>query len=168
MLGTVSAFAYRHRETKKNLCRGGRSQDLPNTNFVEGGDGAVIMKLPRLGPLVLLIRIASYWHCSSGLKRGLRNFDLLINCELYNCELYNVRSHFSWYLEKRGLILKNLGAEVSVESVGSKLAENAVSQLYGVRSNYMFITEGGLACFQNDVENLNLREAIPLCVIKFV
>ena len=33
MLGTVSAFVYRHRETKKNLCRGGRSQDLPNTNF---------------------------------------------------------------------------------------------------------------------------------------
>jgi len=24
-LGTISAFAYRHRETKKNLCRGGRS-----------------------------------------------------------------------------------------------------------------------------------------------
>ena len=33
MLGTISAFAYRHRETKKNLCRGGRSQDLPNTDF---------------------------------------------------------------------------------------------------------------------------------------
>ena len=33
MLGTVSAFAYRHRETKKNLCRGGRSQDLPSTDF---------------------------------------------------------------------------------------------------------------------------------------
>jgi hypothetical protein len=33
MLGTVSAFAYRHRETEKNLCRGGRSQDLPNTDF---------------------------------------------------------------------------------------------------------------------------------------
>jgi len=32
MLGTVWAFAYRHRETKKNLCRGGRSQDLPNTD----------------------------------------------------------------------------------------------------------------------------------------
>ena len=34
-LGTISAFAfaYRHRETKKNLCRGGRSQDLPNTDF---------------------------------------------------------------------------------------------------------------------------------------
>ena len=32
MLGTVSAFAYRHRETKKNLCRGGRSQDLPSTD----------------------------------------------------------------------------------------------------------------------------------------
>ena len=33
MLGTISAFAYRRRETKKNLCRGGRSQDLPNTDF---------------------------------------------------------------------------------------------------------------------------------------
>jgi len=33
MLGTVSAFAYRHRETEKTLCRGGRSQDLPNTDF---------------------------------------------------------------------------------------------------------------------------------------
>ena len=32
-LGIISAFAYRHRETKKNLCRGGRSQDLPNTDF---------------------------------------------------------------------------------------------------------------------------------------
>jgi len=29
-LGTISAFAYRQRKTKKNLCRGGRSQDLPN------------------------------------------------------------------------------------------------------------------------------------------
>ena len=29
----LSAVAYRHRETKKNLCRGGRSQDLPNTDF---------------------------------------------------------------------------------------------------------------------------------------
>jgi len=28
ILGTISAFAFRHRETKKNLCRGGRSQDL--------------------------------------------------------------------------------------------------------------------------------------------
>ena len=33
ILGTVSAFAYRHRETKINLCRGGRSQDLLNTDF---------------------------------------------------------------------------------------------------------------------------------------
>ena len=31
--GTISAFAYRHRETKKNLCRGDRSQDLPDTDF---------------------------------------------------------------------------------------------------------------------------------------
>jgi hypothetical protein len=27
ILGTIAAFAYRRRETKKNLCRGGRSQD---------------------------------------------------------------------------------------------------------------------------------------------
>ena len=33
ILGTISAFAYGHRETKKNLCRDGRSQDLPNTDF---------------------------------------------------------------------------------------------------------------------------------------
>ena len=33
VLGTISAFAYRHRETKKNLCRGGRSQYLPNTDL---------------------------------------------------------------------------------------------------------------------------------------
>jgi hypothetical protein len=32
-LGTISAFAYRHRETEKNLCRGGRSQDLPDTDL---------------------------------------------------------------------------------------------------------------------------------------
>jgi hypothetical protein len=25
--GTIPAFAFRHRETKENLCRGGRSQD---------------------------------------------------------------------------------------------------------------------------------------------
>ena len=28
ILGTISAFAYRHRETKKNLCRDGRSQEM--------------------------------------------------------------------------------------------------------------------------------------------
>ena len=33
MLVTISAYAYRQRETKENLCRGGRSQDLPNTDF---------------------------------------------------------------------------------------------------------------------------------------
>jgi len=33
MLGTISAFAYRHRETKKKLCRGGRSQDLLDIDF---------------------------------------------------------------------------------------------------------------------------------------
>ena len=33
ILGTISAFGYRHRETTKNLCQGGRSQDLPNTDF---------------------------------------------------------------------------------------------------------------------------------------
>jgi len=33
ILGTISAFAYRHRETKKNLCRGGQLQDLLNTDF---------------------------------------------------------------------------------------------------------------------------------------
>ena len=33
MLGTISVFAYRQRETERNLCRGGRSQDLPSTDF---------------------------------------------------------------------------------------------------------------------------------------
>ena len=33
ILGTISPFAYRHSETKKNLRRDGRSQDLPNTDF---------------------------------------------------------------------------------------------------------------------------------------
>ena len=33
ILGTISAFAFRHRETKKILCRDDRSQDLPNTDF---------------------------------------------------------------------------------------------------------------------------------------
>jgi len=33
MLGTISAFAVRHRETKKNLCRDGRLQKLPNIDF---------------------------------------------------------------------------------------------------------------------------------------
>ena len=32
-LGTISVFACRHRENKKNLCRGGRSQDLPDTDI---------------------------------------------------------------------------------------------------------------------------------------
>ena len=29
----ISAFAYRQRDTKKTLCRGGRSQDLLSTDF---------------------------------------------------------------------------------------------------------------------------------------
>ena len=33
VLGTISAFAYRHRETKKHLCQDGRSQDLLSTDF---------------------------------------------------------------------------------------------------------------------------------------
>jgi hypothetical protein len=33
ILGTILAFAFRHRETKEYLCRGGWSQDLPNTDF---------------------------------------------------------------------------------------------------------------------------------------
>ena len=37
ILGTIPAFASRHRETKKNMCRGGRSQDLPNTDFQPTG-----------------------------------------------------------------------------------------------------------------------------------
>ena len=33
ILGIISAFAFMHKETKKNLCRGGPLQDLPNTDF---------------------------------------------------------------------------------------------------------------------------------------
>jgi len=33
ILGTISEFAFRHRETKKDLCREGWSQDLPNNDF---------------------------------------------------------------------------------------------------------------------------------------
>ena len=33
ILGTISAFAFRYKETKKNLCRCGRSQDLPSTDL---------------------------------------------------------------------------------------------------------------------------------------
>jgi len=32
-VGIHLAFANRYRETKKNLCRVGRSRDLPNTDF---------------------------------------------------------------------------------------------------------------------------------------
>ena len=46
ILGTISAFAYRHRETKKNLCRGGRSQDLPNTDKDrQTTDGNIIRRI---------------------------------------------------------------------------------------------------------------------------
>ena len=31
--GTIPAFALVHRETKKNRCQDGRSQDLPDTEF---------------------------------------------------------------------------------------------------------------------------------------
>jgi len=30
--GTIPAFAYWHRETKQNLCRDGRSHDLPDAD----------------------------------------------------------------------------------------------------------------------------------------
>ena len=32
-MGAISASRFRYREAKKNLCRGGRSQDLPDTDF---------------------------------------------------------------------------------------------------------------------------------------
>ena len=31
--GTIPAFAVVHRETKRNRCQDGRSQDLPDTDF---------------------------------------------------------------------------------------------------------------------------------------
>jgi hypothetical protein len=33
VLGTITEFAFRHSENKKNLCRGGRSQDLQDNDF---------------------------------------------------------------------------------------------------------------------------------------
>jgi len=41
ILGTISAFAFRHRETKKTQCRGGRSQDRLASNW-----GGVSMPRP--------------------------------------------------------------------------------------------------------------------------
>ena len=34
--GTIPAFAVVHRETEKNVCRDGRSQDLPDTDLYGG------------------------------------------------------------------------------------------------------------------------------------
>ena len=39
ILGTISAFAYRHRETKKNLCRGGKFCCVVTQAKVCGWDG---------------------------------------------------------------------------------------------------------------------------------
>ena len=44
VLGTNSAFAYRHRETKKNLCRGGRSQDLPDSDLLASNPATKVSK----------------------------------------------------------------------------------------------------------------------------
>ena len=49
MLETDSAFAYRHRETEKNLFRGGRSQDLPN--FTCKGNMKLVTNKFKLGGL---------------------------------------------------------------------------------------------------------------------
>ena len=58
MLGTVSAFAYRHRETKKNLCRGGRSQDLPNLNTAKGSESRPLQTEKTRGSGDITPRIA--------------------------------------------------------------------------------------------------------------
>ena len=42
ILGTISPFAYRYRETKKNLCRGGWSQDLPDTDFLASSSASKV------------------------------------------------------------------------------------------------------------------------------
>ena len=52
-LGTISAFAFWHRETKKNLYRGGRSQDLPNTDFQ-----------PAVWHMYIQFRLASISTCA--------------------------------------------------------------------------------------------------------
>ena len=46
ILGTISAFAYRHRETKNNLCRGGRSQDLPDIDMRISKRGLHFISIP--------------------------------------------------------------------------------------------------------------------------
>ena len=51
ILETISAFAYRHRESKENLCRGGRSQDLPNTDLYTAVRHNNINKNRRLAEL---------------------------------------------------------------------------------------------------------------------
>jgi len=51
VLGTITAFAYKHRETKKKLCRGGRSQDLPNTDFYP----AILQLI-----IIIIIKLKSY------------------------------------------------------------------------------------------------------------
>ena len=47
MLGTIPAFAYRHRETKQNLCRDGRSQD-GDLNFILQKETDMLIKVKNL------------------------------------------------------------------------------------------------------------------------
>ena len=56
-LGPISAFACRHRKTKKPLCRDGRSQDLPDTDF----QPAVCNTMVRI--IILYYNITLQYHC---------------------------------------------------------------------------------------------------------
>ena len=63
ILGTISAFAYRHRENKKNLCQGGWSQDLPSTDF----QSACLLLYSALGCLISEVsRSCSFGHTTHG------------------------------------------------------------------------------------------------------
>jgi len=50
ILGTISAFAFRHRETKKTQCRGGRSQDRLASNWGGGFNATPRPLYPRERP----------------------------------------------------------------------------------------------------------------------
>ena len=47
--GTVPAFAVVRRETKRNLCRDGRSQDLPDTDFPASKQTRTVRLQVRIG-----------------------------------------------------------------------------------------------------------------------
>ena len=55
VLGNISTFAFRHRETEKNLSRGGRSHELPCTDFQ---------------PAILLLKYVEQQYTNRKMKLG--------------------------------------------------------------------------------------------------